>query len=95
MKEGAAKALQVKVQSDFGNACLQRESGGKKEKRARVCLQRLGGGQDSEVVPETSWGGGRAKREDVKKEQRTFVSFLADAGAGGMQSVYTVHISIY
>lgn len=40
---------------------------------------------------------GRTARKTggCKKEQRTFVSFLADFEAGGMQNVYTVHISIY
>lgn len=59
------------------------------------------------VFVETGWGAGQwggvedlvgrraRKKGGCKKEQRTFVSFLADAGAGGMQNVYTVHISIY
>jgi len=59
------------------------------------------------LFAETGWGAGQrggagdlmgrraSNRGGCEKEQRTFVSFLADAGAGGMQSVYTVHISIY
>lgn len=43
-----------------------------------MCLRRLGGKWDSEVVQESLLGGGQAEQEGVK-EQRAFVRFLADA----------------